>query len=241
MDAFIEVPQKERASTIETTTQICEIITEAAQRNSSHLVICGDFNYPGIDWECEYVDEISNIRPFLDTIQDCHLSQHIFQPTRYRNEDTLGLLDLVFTNEEGMIQNLTHNAGLGESDHECIIFTLNCYEEGTDTTTTYNYFRADCVTIRERLSQVHWVTKVRGNFLNAYLSFLKVLETAMDSCIPRYKNVKSKKNIYMTPEAILKKDLKNRLWRRYKGSGCDYDRSIYTKVKNELRSLTRKL
>ena len=45
----------------------------------------------------------------------------------------------------------------------------------------------------------------------------------------------------MTPEAIWKKDLKNRLWRRYKGSGCDYDRSRYTKVKNELRSLTRKL
>ena len=91
-----------------------------------------------------------------------------------------------------MIQNLTHNAGLGESDHECIIFTVNCCEEGTDTTTTYNYFRADYVTIGE----------VRGNFLNAYLRFLKVLETAMHSCIPRYKNVKSKKNIYMTPEAI---------------------------------------
>ena len=45
----------------------------------------------------------------------------------------------------------------------------------------------------------------------------------------------------MTPEAIRKKDLKNRLWRRYKDSGCDYDRSRYTKVKNELRSLTRKL
>ena len=158
------------------------------------------------------------------------MSQHIFQPTQYRNEYTPGLLDLVFTNEEGMIQNLTHNAGLGESDHECIIFTLNCYEEGTDRQ-QHNYFRADYVTLRE----------VRGHFLNAYLSFLKLLETAMDSCIPRYKNVKSKKNIYMTPEAIRKKDLKNRLWRRYKGSGCDYDRSRYTKVKNELRSLTRKL
>ena len=97
------------------------------------------------------------------------------------------------------------------------------------------------MTIRESISQVNWVTQVRGSFLNAYLSFLKVLETAMDSCIPRYKNVKSKKNIYMTTKAIRKKDLKNRLWRRYKGSGCDYDRSRYTKVKNELRSLTRKL
>ena len=45
----------------------------------------------------------------------------------------------------------------------------------------------------------------------------------------------------MTPEAIQKKSLKNKLWRRYKSSGCKYNRSRYTKVKNELRSLTRKL
>ena len=45
----------------------------------------------------------------------------------------------------------------------------------------------------------------------------------------------------MTPEAIRKKDLKNKLWRRYKRSRCDYGHSIYTKIKNELRLLTRNL
>ena len=71
------------------------------------------------------------MRPFLDTIQHDHLYQHIFEPTRYRNEDTPGLLGLVFTNGEGMIKYLTHNAGLSDSDHECINFSLTCYEEGT--------------------------------------------------------------------------------------------------------------
>ena len=70
--------------------------------------------------------------------------QHIiFEPTRYRKEDTPGLLDRVFTNEEGMIKYLSHNAGLGDSDHECINFTLTCYEEGTYTITTTNYFKVD--------------------------------------------------------------------------------------------------
>ena len=63
----------------------------------------------------------------------------------------------------------------------------------------------------------------------------------MYGCIPKYTNVKNKKNIYMTPEAIQKKDLKNKLWSRYKRSRCDYDHSRYTKIKNELRSLTRNL
>ena len=61
----------------------------------------------------------------------------------------------------------------------------------------------------------------------------------MDGSIPEYENVKNKKNIYMTPEAIRKKNLKNKLWRRYKSSGCKYDRSRYTKVKIELRSLRK--
>ena len=167
--------------------------------------------------------------------------QHIFQPTRYRKEDTPGLLDLVFTKEEGMIQSLTHNAGLGDNAHECINFTLKCYTEGKDTIKTCNYSRADYITIRERLRQVNWVTELRGNFLTAYVNFLNVLESAMDGWIPKYKNVKNKKTIYMTPEAIRKKDLKNKLWRRYKRSRCDYDHSRYTKIKNELRSLTRNL
>ena len=127
--------------------------------------------------------------------------QHIFQRT-HRKEDTPVLLDLVFTNEEGMIQNLTHNAGLCDSDHECINFTLKCYTVGKDTIKTCNYLRADYITKRERLRQVNWVTELRGNFLTAYVNFLNVLGSAMDGCIPKYKNVKNKKNIYMTPKIM---------------------------------------
>ena len=56
-------PTWERVSTMDTTTKV----NEAVQRKSSHLLICGDFNYPHIDWECEFIDEISNKRPLLDT------------------------------------------------------------------------------------------------------------------------------------------------------------------------------
>ena len=111
-----------------------------------------------------------------------------------------------------MIQNLTHNAGLGDSDNECINFTLKCYTQGKDKINTCNYIRSDYITTRERLRQVNWVTELRGNFLTAYVNFLNVLETAMDGCIPKYKNVKDKNNIYITTEAIRKKDLNNKLW-----------------------------
>ena len=63
----------------------------------------------------------------------------------------------------------------------------------------------------------------------------------MEGCIPEYNSKKKTRNIYLTPEAIRKKDLKNKLWQKYTRSRGNYDRRRYNKVKNELRSLTRKL
>ena len=67
-------------------------------------------------------DNSQIITSFIDTIQQCYLHQHILQPTRYRRGEIPGLLDLIFTNDEG---NLTHNPGLGINDHTCITFQLN--------------------------------------------------------------------------------------------------------------------
>ena len=68
----------EKAETIENTTKVCQLIVEAEQRNNSHLLICGDFNYPSIDWENKYVNENSSIiTPFIETNQKCKLHQHI--------------------------------------------------------------------------------------------------------------------------------------------------------------------
>ena len=101
---------------MESTSTVCELINKAVQRMNSHLLICGDFNYTRIDWESEFVEEKSSvITPFIDTIQSCYLHQHILQPTRFRERNELGLLDLVFSNKEGMVFNLIQKAGLGDS------------------------------------------------------------------------------------------------------------------------------
>ena len=99
---------------------------EAVQTKSSHLLMCGDFNYPEIDWEYEYVDESIENRPFTDTVQACHLYQHIFQPTSYRKGNESPLLGLIHINEDGLVSDVIHNPGIGECDHECLIFMLDC-------------------------------------------------------------------------------------------------------------------
>ena len=114
-----------------------------------------------------------------------------------------------------MVNNLAHKAGLGDSDHECITFTLDCYEEVKNTEERLNYYKSNYTTIRQRLKQINRIYELKDDFSTAYINFIKALETAMKGCIPKYKSAKKKKNIYLTQGAIRLKDLKNKLWRRY--------------------------
>ena len=91
-------------------TTVCEIMIEAARRNNGRLLICGDFNYPDIDWKCEYSTN-ENLKEFLRTLQDLHLHQHVCNPTRYREGHEPSLLDLIITTEEGMVSFLEHHPG----------------------------------------------------------------------------------------------------------------------------------
>ena len=153
------------------------------------------------------------ISPFVDTIQDCHLHQHVLKPTRYREGNKPSLLDLIFTNEEGMIQTLQHSPGLGDSDHECIDFTLNCYKNTKEIPPKLNFFKADYIKIRERLKGIDWSVELRGDFLTAYTKFSSRLESSKKGCVPCYGKAREKKSIYLTSDAIRLKDNKNKLWR----------------------------
>ena len=221
---------------------VCKVIQEATNMHPSHLLICGDFNYPEIDWIHESVVETTEtIQPFIDTIQSCYLLQHIFGPTRFKDGNEPRLLDLVFTNEEGMIGNIIQNPGLGGSDHICINFDLNCYAETIDPTKLPNYFKGNYNEINKRLSNINWLSELTSDLITDYIKVCTILACAIDGCIPEYNSKKKTRNIYLTPEAIRKKDLKNKLWQKYTRSRANYDRRQYNKVKNELRALTRKL
>ena len=85
------------------------------------------------------------------------------------------------------------------------------------------------------------MTLVTGNFTEAYEKFRSAHDLSMKGNIPNKLKGKKKKNMYLSIEAIRMKDKKNTLWRRYKKSGKYYDLFRYRRVKNQLRSLTRRL
>ena len=78
--------------------------------NPSHLVIAGDFNLHLINWSLSFcpAPDSHYAHRFLNVVQDCLLFQHITCPTRYRDGVLPSVLDLVLSNEEGMISNLKY-------------------------------------------------------------------------------------------------------------------------------------
>jgi len=71
------------------THMLCNLMKTAIGK--SHFLLCGDFNYPGIDWVNMTCDS-SYTWEFIDTVQDLYLYQHITEPTRYKNGQTPHIL-----------------------------------------------------------------------------------------------------------------------------------------------------
>jgi len=79
----------------------------------------------------------------------------VTQPTRIRPGTNPHILDLILTNEEAMIQNISYTVGL---DHTCIQFYLNCAAERN--TTGYNFERANFDQMKDMLQEVDWDNKL---------------------------------------------------------------------------------
>lgn len=95
--------------------------------DASHILIMGDFNFPNINWYTVSPGTSLAENLFIDTVNDSYLFQHVTNPTRARINQCPSILDLIFTNEEGMVSNLLISAPLGKSDHGVLAFQLNSY------------------------------------------------------------------------------------------------------------------
>jgi len=60
-------------------------------------------------------------------LEDLYIFQHVHFPTRYKNNQVPSLLDLVLTNNEHMIPEITSQPPFGESGLIVIEFEYFCY------------------------------------------------------------------------------------------------------------------
>ena len=102
---------------VHSTSGLCNLLSEV--NKFSHLLVCGDFNYPDINWTTNSCSNHCS-QLFLDAVQDKYLFQHVETPTRFVQNSALNVLDLVLTNEEEMIDGINVLPALGLNDHICL-------------------------------------------------------------------------------------------------------------------------
>ena len=135
-------------STDENNKQLNTTLQTAAEIPTNHLIIMGDFNYPDIDWENERstVGDERAASIFYKATKDAFFIQHQMAPTRFRNGQQPKLDDLVFTNREDILLDITRTGALGKSDHVTLLVDLAC---------TQNTPRAEETTAQLQQSRLH--------------------------------------------------------------------------------------
>ena len=132
----------------EVDTRLNSFIKEVASK--PNCIILGDFNYPEINWKYGVGPEENN--DFLETIADNYLTQLVVEPTRGNN-----ILDLVFTSDENIVDNLEVGEHLSDSDHNIIRFEIvTSIGRKENSTLIPNFTHANFEEIRSKLREVNW-------------------------------------------------------------------------------------
>ena len=225
----------------------------------SHICMVGDFNYKSIDWSTwkSRLGENSQEARFIEGVRDAYLYQHVESPTRKRGEDEPSILDLVFTNEEMQVSEITHGAPLGKSDHVVLSFRFHCYIDFTKKKDRYVFEKGDYTAMRDSESVKIWreeflkSTKYNKNNVEAMWTSLKTqLHHLTKLFVPLEKassqlTWKDKGSIPInekTREAIKKKEKSHRHWMSAKRGKLDNDasRRQYNRDRNKVTTLLRK-
>ena len=164
----------------------------------------GDFNLREINWKISTsrTNETHFASQFLECVRDCFFYRQVKDFTRYRVGFEPPLLDLLFTNEENMINSVNHMTGLGKSDHLQLEFTFNCYTETTKTVfTKSNFFKGNYTGLAGELALVDWLQEFDGIDLTASWEILtEKLSNLIETYIPASKISQgtAKKTPYIT-------------------------------------------
>ncbi len=177
-------------------------------------IIIGDFNFPEIDWigNVSTKDEDHPASLFLESTQDGMLSQHIKEPTRWREGQKANTLDLLFTSKDGLVSDIEVLPPIGKSDHGVVLFNIH-RSFGKDTTSRkkFLYDKGNYAEINKQLD-IDWNSLLEDRSTEEAWQLLKSkVSEACEKYIPtitisgerRKQPPKTKKNlsfVCMSPE-----------------------------------------
>lgn len=118
-----------------TSDYLTKLHAHMLQFNERKVILAGDFNLPGIDWErLEAGSDSVNISCMFDIMIDHNLVQVVVKPTRV-TESTSSLLDLVFLHRSIAQCDVSLIPGISDHSLISVSFPLNMNRSGGVNTT----------------------------------------------------------------------------------------------------------
>lgn len=239
LGAIYKSPSSDR----ENHEKLFQLISKAASLGHKHLVILGDFNFPEVNWRNWSVNggEGNLAFKFVECMRDNFLFQHILEDTRYRMGQNPSCLDLLFTNTEDIIENLSIDCKLGASDHVSVTFDVKCQvNRQCEDIKRPNFFNGKYSEIKKYLNNVEWNNMIDMNIDEAWEFFRKHIDLCIDKFVP-VKNTKCKfvKPKWMDHYCRRKVKKKYHAWKRFTYSHSYRDYEEYCKARNSATKAIR--
>ncbi|KAK4829760.1 hypothetical protein QYF61_006484 [Mycteria americana] len=187
-------------------------------------VLVGDFNLLDVCWKYNTAERKQS-RRFLERVADDNfLIQLVSEPAREG-----ALLDLLFTNREGLVSHVMVGGRLGQSDHEMIEFLIRGEAaRGVRKTATLDFQRVDFGLFRRLVERVPWEAALKGKGVQEGWTFFKeeVLK-AQERAVPRCRKMsrRGRRLAWVTRELWLELRRKRRvydLWKKGRATQEDY-------------------
>ena len=211
---------------------------------NTELILVGDYNYPKIIWDEEGngTTQDRTSQEFLENIRNAYLTQHITEPTRYRQGQKENILDLVFTLREEIIEDIKLLPPIGKSDHCSMIFNVLGEDTGQkDTKTVYNYHKANYEGMKNDIKNIKWKDCI--NEVEEGWKLIKdTIHQVMEKHVPKSIIIPNKRRrpLWMNKISLCKVRKKHAAWKRYLETKSGEDYLKYTRARNQSRRETRK-
>ena len=218
------------------------LMNKAFKSKCDHVLLCGDFNLPLIDWNLNQCldSESSFTSKFLTAVEDLGIFQHVKESTRFRGEQN-SCLDLIFTNEESMVNEVSELPPLGKSDHVCQKWSLIFNEIMFKNTNVlrHNYKKANWAEIKKDIADYQFDPDDSAGVMNDKL--VTLIKESKDRNIP-YCNPRMTKHRLPWMKGVglkLQRTRKWQSWRKFKQSELPRDYEDYKFERNKLDDMIR--
>ena len=228
-----------------------EIINKAAKLYGK-ILLCGDFNYPEINWKTFEINAgpFSAPAKFLNCVNDNYLQQHVTKPTRRRGKDKPSLIDLVVTeNSQTLFDDIIHDCPIAKSDHDVLKWKYlvgvgENIQKSEEPPKKLNVNKGNYKELNSLLAGINWQEEFKNKSIEECVdTFHTITNSHIEKCVPLRTSAKSKrkdKPPWMDKAARKQIRSKAGAWKRYQQSRTYQKYLDYVKCRNKSTKALKK-